>query len=112
MCQNCNDNDSFPQNVYNTQFAQSSNCGATINDCPNGIYSSKCTVYLGPNLPCTGVVTNDSMELALQKMDTAICANQGDYSTYNKHCLDAFFGSTITSEAEFVNAIRHCMILL
>lgn len=102
-CPSCGSNS--PYNTYNVQFAQVNNCNALSSDCPNGLFDIKCTFYSGPNLACTGVETNDGMEIILQKLDAAICANSGDYSTYNMHCLPDYFGEPITNQRDFVDAI-------
>jgi hypothetical protein len=56
-------------------------------------------------LSCSGIETNDSIETALQKMDEQICSLVGDYSNYNFNCLPDWYGETITTEAQFVDAI-------
>lgn len=61
--------------------------------------------YTGPNLTCSGIDTGDTLEVALQKLDTQVCSAIGDYSTYQFHCLTAYWGSAITTESEFVDAI-------
>jgi len=61
--------------------------------------------YTGPALPCSGIETGDTLEVALQKIDEQICSATGDYSTYQFNCLPTWFGQAITTEAEFVDAI-------
>jgi len=61
--------------------------------------------YTGPALPCSGIVTGDTLEVALQKIDEQICSATGDYSAYQFNCLPTWWGEAITSEAEFVDAI-------
>jgi hypothetical protein len=63
--------------------------------------SAQCVYYGGPALSCAGVQTNDSLEVALQKMDTQLCQVLGDYSTYTYHCLPG----PITTQAQFVSAV-------
>lgn len=75
------------------------------NDCGNNVQNSKCVIYTGPNLSCSGITTNDSIETALQKIDTQICSAIGDYSTYQFNCLEDYWGSSITQESTFVEAI-------
>jgi hypothetical protein len=82
---------------YNTQYYSSNNCqssGSGSCGTTDGIG------YSGPNLNCSGVDNGDSLTVALQKMDTAICTNTGDYSTYNTYCL-----SPITTQQQFVEKI-------
>jgi hypothetical protein len=45
------------------------------------------------------------VEIALQKIDGQICSLVGNYSTYQFNCLPAWFGQSITTEAQFVDAI-------
>jgi hypothetical protein len=45
------------------------------------------------------------VEVALQKIDEQICSVIGDYSNYQFNCLSAWFGSPITQESQFVDAI-------
>ena len=33
-------------------------------------------VYTGPNLPCSGILNNDFLTVAIQKIDTKICPAQ------------------------------------
>lgn len=61
---------------------------------------AKCTFYTGGNLTCSTINTNDSLELALQKIDTLLCASAANYSTYNTHCL-----APISTQQQFVEAI-------
>jgi len=42
-------------------------------DCGCDNVNSDNVTYYGPNLPCTGVNKDDSLSLALQKIDQAIC---------------------------------------
>jgi len=62
---------------------------------------AKCVGYFGPNLTCSTIATNDSLELILQKLEDKICVVAADYSTYNIHCLTG----PIITEAGFVSAI-------
>lgn len=75
------------------------------NGCGSNVQNSRCVIYTGPNLSCSGIQTNDSLEYALQKIDTQICSVIGDFSTYQYHCLDDWFGQPITQESQFVSAI-------
>lgn len=61
--------------------------------------------YTGPDLACSGIETGDTLEEALQKLDTQVCSALGDYSTYQFNCLTAWWGDPITTEADFVDAI-------
>lgn len=47
--------------------------GCGIDPCHAYKTNTDLTFYSGPNLPCTGVNTCDTMTLALEKMDAAIC---------------------------------------
>jgi hypothetical protein len=95
-CQNCNN--STPSQVYLLQTTYPSKC--LLNECGGSLLSSKCVYYSGPNLVCSGVNSNDSLELALQKIDEQICQVTADYSTYNTYCL-----APIETQQEFVETI-------
>ena len=49
-----------------------SDCQNCYNGCTE-IVSDKCVKYTGPNLPCTGINKNDTLSLALQKVNTSMC---------------------------------------
>jgi len=78
---------------------------ATINSpcntslCPSP-QDSSCTFYTAANLPCSGINTQDSIEVALQKIDTLLCASSGNYASYNTYCL-----APITTQQQFVQTI-------
>jgi len=99
-CQDCNNSSiSLTGSWYpGSPCSENTECGGTS-------YNAQCVYYNGPNLPCSGVNTLDSLEYALQKIDEQICAISGDYSTYNMNCLNTWYGSTISTQAEFVDAI-------
>lgn len=71
-------------------------CGDGCIDCSN-------IVFTGVDLTCTGVNTNENLENILIAIDNQICSIVGDYSTYDFNCLADDY--TITTEAEFVDAI-------
>lgn len=92
--------------TFDVQLFYSNQCfSPCTTGCGNTVTSSACVQYLGPNLSCSGILTNDSLEVALQKIDTQICSAIGDYSTYQFNCLPTWLGSAIITEAEFVEAI-------
>lgn len=64
-------------------------------------------VYTGPNLQCSGVLTNDTLDIILQKIDPLLCAATGDYSGYNTFCL-----APITTQKEFVESISNFVCTL
>lgn len=99
-CTNCS---SSPLTFASSYFYsnQPSNCDS--GECGTNTVNAKCVYYAGPNLSCSGIEVNDSLELALQKIDTQICSITGDYSTYSFGCIDD--GGAITTEAQFVSAI-------
>jgi len=68
-------------------------------------YPAKNVCYTGPNLVCSGILTNDDLETAFTKIDEQICSASGDYSTYQKNCLPAWAGNDLNTEALFVEAI-------
>lgn len=61
---------------------------------------AKCTFFTGGNLACSTINTGDTLEVALQKIDTQLCASAANYSTYNTACL-----APISTQQEFVEAI-------
>ena len=99
-CTDCSNNTPI---AFDIQTFISSQCA----DCTQGsnCVSSKDICYLGPDLPCSSIDSGDTLETALQKLDTQICSIAGDYSTYNFNCLPTQCECTITTEAQFVDAI-------
>lgn len=97
-CPTCNDN--FPLNFSVQNFLNS-----TCSNCSSTCISSALVCYTGPNLACSGILSHDTIEDALTKIDTILCASTGNYSAYQMHCLPAFVGTAITSQAAFVSAI-------
>lgn len=72
---------------------------------------AKCIVYSGANLTCSGIVSGDTIEQALAKVDSQICAISGiNYSGFNYSCVRDTTGNTITTAQEFVEGISkaHC----
>ena len=51
-------------------------CGCGTNGCSADAIQSNGVIYSGANLPCTGVLTCDTLTIALQKMDEQICILQ------------------------------------
>lgn len=101
----CSSNPAGSPITFDIQYFLSSQCfGCQDNGCST-YTNSVCIFYAGPNLSCSGIETNDSLEIALQKIDTQICSAIGDYSNYQFNCLDDWFGEQITQESQFVNAI-------
>lgn len=92
--------------TFDVQYWMSNQCfQCADNGCGSNTYNSACVFYTGPNLSCSGIETNDSIEEAIQKIDEQICSAIGDYSNYQFNCLTAWFGEAITQESQFVNAI-------
>lgn len=101
----CSNSPSSSPITFDVAAFFSNNCfQCADNGCPS-TPNSKCVFYAGPNLPCSGIATNDSIELSLQKIDAQICSAIGDYSTYQFNCLTTWFGQSITQESQFVDAI-------
>lgn len=66
---------------YNTQTIYS---GCADDPCnPNSRISCDGVVYSGPNLPCTGIESCDTLCVALQKIDESICNTPGFSVTAN-----------------------------
>lgn len=101
-CSDCNQSQIVPVSITGTYF-QGSPC-FQVEGCGSGT-NAKCVFYNGPRLTCLNIDPNDSLEYALQKMDEIVCNSIGDYSTYTMNCLPAWWGSAITTEAQFVDAI-------
>lgn len=99
-CSNCQNNNSSVS-VFDIQYIYNSNCSDCNTICNGNITDAKCVGYFGPNLTCSAIATNDSLELALQKIDEILCSTSGNYSTYNIHCLSG----PITTESQFVSVI-------
>lgn len=101
-CSSCNENNITILGYSQISSASSGNCGCT--DCdPSHVANSSCVFYSGPNLNCLGVNTCDDLNTVLSKIDEKLCTVLGDYSLYNKYCLDDL--TTITTEQQFVEAI-------
>lgn len=98
---NCNSS-SVPSQIYSFQYQYNPSCTSS-SDCGTAVGNAKCITYQGVDLECSGINTNDTLEIALQKIDTIVCQTAGDYSTYNVHCLDD--EEAITTEASFVDAV-------
>jgi hypothetical protein len=98
MCTNCNDNNA-------PYFSLQSFINSSCTDCDNSCWPSNKVCYTGGDLPCSGILKNDTIEDALVKIDAQICSALGDYSAYQKNCLPAWFEAPINDEATFVDAI-------
>lgn len=90
---------------FNVQYFYDNNCFTCNEECDGSIGNAKCIAYTGPNLSCSGIETDDSLETAIQKIDEQICAVTGDYSGYQYNCLADWWGEAIATESEFVDAI-------
>lgn len=98
-CQDCFSNNPL---IFDVQAFVNASCS----DCTQqNCLPVKYLCYTGPDLDCSGILTGDTLEVALQKLDTQVCSALGDYSTYQFNCLSAWLGTAITTEAEFVDAI-------
>src|SRR5882762_1844693 len=67
---------------------------------PSCAINASCVIYTGPNLQCSGILTNDALHIMLQKIDPLLCQASGDYSSYNTFCL-----APISTQKEFVESI-------
>jgi hypothetical protein len=108
-CSNCGNNQN-PYAVYNVQYIYKNDCADCANSGCDQTLKAGCVFYTSANLPISGILTNDSLEVALQKIEVVLAAVAGDYSGYNINCLGA--AGSITTEAQFVNAITaaHCAL--
>lgn len=99
-CTDCTNNSPVTFQSWTTV----SNCGGCTDcGCEGATMDSKCVFYTGPNLACSQVNTNDSLEDALMKIDQKVCTSLGNYASYNKYCLDN--NAAITTEQQFVETI-------
>jgi hypothetical protein len=89
---------------FSTQFYSATNCQSSPSNTP---VISDNVIYDGSNLTCSGINYQDSLTVALQKLDTAACAAMGDYSTYNTYCL-----APITTQQQFVETISNYVCTL
>lgn len=94
--------DCSPNNISNSNYQTSLSSGCS--DC----HSTGNFKYDGPNLNCSSIETCDNLNDALSKLDTALCTVVGDYSTYNKYCLDDV--TPILTAQQFIESISqaHC----
>src|SRR6187551_330689 len=76
----------------------------TSNDCGGTNYNAACGIYNGLALPCSGIENLDDLETVIEKLDQAICAITGDFSSYNMNCLPDWWGEPITTEEDFIDA--------
>src|SRR6266496_2028849 len=101
----CNTSSSSTPITFDVQYFYNNQCNECNNSgCPITL-TATCVYYAGPALSCSGIATNDSLETALQKIDQQICSALGDFSNYQMNCLEAWYGTTITLESQFVDAI-------
>lgn len=97
-CPTCNTNNpTIVGGISSILATINSPCNSSLCPTPS---DSKCTFYSAGNLTCSGIITGDSLEIALQKIDTLLCASAANYSTYNTYCL-----APITTQKQFVEAI-------
>ncbi len=101
-CTNCGDGGFAPIDITKSWFPGSP-CNDTALGC--NCLESKNVCYTGINLSCSEISTDDNLEIAIQKIDAKLCTALGDYSTYSMNCLPTYWGSAITTQAQFVNAI-------
>lgn len=71
--------------------------GCGIDPCHAHKTNTDLTFYSGPNLPCTGVNTCDSLTLALEKIDNAICQLQNCCSTTSTTSTSSTTTTTTTT---------------
>lgn len=90
---------------FNVQYFYDSSCFTCEQECGDNTGDARCIAYTGPNLSCSGIETNDSLETVIQKIDEQICSVTGDYSSYQFNCLIDWWGESIATESEFVDAI-------
>jgi hypothetical protein len=100
-CSSCNENN-ITILGYSQISSQNGNCGCT--DCdPSNVANSSCVFYSGPNLSCLQVNSCDDLNTVLSKIDEKLCTVVGNYTLYNKYCVDDTLA--ITTEQQFVESI-------
>jgi hypothetical protein len=99
----------------------SSGGGSTITNL-NSLYSSNCSdqnpcstdskniTYNGANLTCSGIVTGDSIEDSIIKLNQAVCTATGNLSGINFYCLDD--SGAITTQQQFIETISEFVCTL
>lgn len=98
-CSSCNNNTPL---VFDVQTFLNTSC----NSCGDSqCFPAKNVCYTGPDLPCSGIETNDNLDDAFTKIDEQICSAIGDYSAYQKNCLPEWAENALNTEALFVDAI-------
>lgn len=91
-CLDCN---STTPLALSTQYFHNEDCFP----CSNSSSGCDCT-YTGSTLPCSGIVSGDSLTTILEKLDPILCSAAGDYSSYQYNCI-----TPVNTEAEFVDSI-------
>lgn len=82
------------------------NYNSSVGSCSTSSTDSSNIKYTGPNLTCSDISTNSSVETAIQALDAAICENSGiNWSAFEYNCLPTLCECSITSAASFVDAI-------
>jgi hypothetical protein len=89
----------------NTVSTSSGSGGGGITGPCTGFTGAKCILYSGSTLPCSGIVFNDSLDVALQKLDTKICTlsdSQNVFSAAASGFIQLLIGdpSSIMTEGE------------
>lgn len=96
MCVNCG-NTQNPYAVYNVQYVYKDACTDCGNAGCESTLKAGCVFYTSANLANAGVLTNDSLEVVLQKIDTRLAAVAANYAGYTTGCI-----GPVATEAEFV----------
>jgi hypothetical protein len=67
-----------------------------------GTVDASGVTYTGPNLSCSGILSGDTLQTALSKIDAQICSSLGNIGSYNTACL-----APITTWQQFVESISN-----
>ena len=65
---------------------------------------SNMVIYNGPNLPCTGIQSQDNLQVALQKIDTRMCSEE-----FVSHIIDTIENNDVL-KAYFCQLVSSCSI--
>jgi len=84
------------------------NYNSSVGSCSTSSTDASNIKYTGPNLTCSDISTNSSVETAIQALDAAICENSGiNWASFDYNCLPTLCECEISSASTFVDAITN-----
>lgn len=78
-------------------YAVTDNCGCSTTGTTTTKYSSNNIAYEGPNLPCSSIDNNDTLTVAIQKLEEKICDILSSISTSTSTSTSTTSSSTTSS---------------